>query len=242
MATSVFFHNFDSAQEQELLEDLVIESIRIYGVDMKYAPRRLGNKDEVYGADDISYFDRAYDVEMYVTSVDGFTGDKTFFSKFGLEIRDQVKFQVAKRVFQHEVAQHEDEMLRPREGDLVYFPLNDKCFQIKFVDTLPVFYQMGTMQTYELTCELFEYSSERMMTGYEPIDRLQREHSLNILDYAILTETGAALVDEVGDYVLTTRYDMDRIDPFVDNDAVQTESDTILDWSETDPLSDGRQY
>jgi hypothetical protein len=228
--------------EQRLLEDLIVESIRIYGHDVFYLPRRLGNKDEIYGADDISFFDRAYPIEMYINSIDGFSGDGQFFSRFGLEIRDQVKFTVAQRIFTEEVAQFEDAMPRTREGDLIYFPLNDKCFQIKFVTDKPYFYQLGALQTYELTCELFEYSNERFMTGNPNIDKIQREFSINILDYAILNEVNDYLLDENGNFLVTEQYNMNRIDPMDDNNFIQQESDDILDWSQQDPFSQTGRY
>jgi hypothetical protein len=242
VATSVYFNNFQSSMEQRLLEDLIAESIRIYGHDIFYVPRRLGDKDEIYGEDDISYFDRAYFVEMYINSVDGFTGDGQFFSRFGLEIRNQVTFTVAQRIFSQEVASLEDNMPRPREGDLIFFPLNDKCFQIKFVTDKPYFYQLGALQTYEMTCELFEYSNERFMTGNPDIDKLQKEYSINILDYAIKTEDDEHLFDEDGNYLVTEKYDLERIDPNNDNQFIQQESDDILDWSQQDPFSQSGRF
>jgi len=228
--------------EQRLLEDLIIESIRIYGEDVYYIPRRLGNKDEVYGADDISYFDRAYSVEMYINSIDGFSGDGSFFSKFGLEIRDQVIFTVAQRIFDEEIAQYEDNIPRAREGDLIYFPLNEKCFQIKYVNNKPIFYQLGALQVYEMTCELFEYSNEQFTTGIPEIDRLQKDFSTDILDYGVITEDDFYLVDEDGDYIVSEKYNMDIIDPMNDDKYIQQESDQILDWSQRDPFSESGQY
>lgn len=99
MATNFFFNNFQSSQEQLLLENLIIESIKIYGEDMYYLPRTINKKDELYGTDDISTYDSAVLVEMYIKNVDGFQGDGNFMSKFGLEIRDQVTFTIAKRRF-----------------------------------------------------------------------------------------------------------------------------------------------
>jgi len=240
MPLNLYFHNFDSTPEQLLLEDLIVESIKIYGVETVYCPRRVDSKDEVLGEDDTSYYDRGYPLEMYVSSVDGFMGDKTFFSKFGLEIQDQLRMQVARRSFQKEVAHHEAELQRPGEGDLVYFPFNKKVFQIRYVDTVPVFYQMGTMQTYELTLELFAYSNERLATGYEEIDALQKMHSLDILDYVLQTENGFSLRTEDGDYLVSEKYVPGNIDTADDSTDIQIDADDIIDWSELDPLGDGR--
>ena len=100
---------------------------------MYYIPRKLNNYDPVYGADDQSSYEQAIMIEMYIKSINGFSGDGSFLSKFGLEIRDQVVFSVAQRIFSEEVGTVTTQV-RPNEGDLIYFPLNNKCFQIKFVN------------------------------------------------------------------------------------------------------------
>lgn len=236
MATNFYFNNFSNSQEQLLLENLIIESIKIYGEDMYYLPRTLNNKDEIYGTDDVSTYDKAILVELYIKSVDGFGGDGSFMSKFGLEIRDQVTFTIAKRVFDEEIGASE-KFLRPREGDIIYFPLNKKMFQIKYVDNKPVFYQLGALQVYDMTCELFEYSGEQFNTGIPEVDDIQDKLSMNIFDYGVLTEDGYNLITESGDYIALETYIMNDIDPFADNDFIQQESDLILDWSEKDPFS-----
>lgn len=243
MATSTYFNNFASSQEQLLLENLIIESIKIYGNDVYYLPRRADKVDELYGESAVMSFDTAYMVEMYINSVDGFTGDGSFMSKFGLEIRDEVTFTVAQRIFNEEVDTYEEITLhRPREGDLIFFPLNDKCFQIKYVNNKPYFYQLGALQTYQLTCELFEYSGEKFTTGIAEIDKLQKNHSIDILDYAIKTEDGYYLVDENGDYIVNEKFNLETIDPNADNDWIQQESDQYLDFTEYDPFSENGRY
>jgi hypothetical protein len=243
VATNFFFNNFQSSQEQSLFENLIIESIKIYGEDMYYIPRRLDNIDQIYGESSVASFDTAYFVEMYINSVDGFSGDGNFLSKFGLEIRDQVTFTIAQRVFNEEIDVYESTTLhRPREGDLVYFPLNQKCFQIKYVNNKPFFYQMGALQTFELVCELFEYSGESMNTGIEEIDKLQKNNSIDILDYGVTDEDGLYLMDEDGDYIVNEKYNLETIDPNADNDYIQEQSDEFLDFSEYDPFSENGRY
>jgi hypothetical protein len=173
---------------------------------------------------------------LYIKSVDGFGGDGSFMSKFGLEIRDQVTFTIAKRVFDEEIGSSEG-FLRPREGDIIYFPLNKKMFQIKYVDNKPIFYQMGALQVYDMTCELFEYSGEQFNTGIPELDDIQDKLSMNIFDYGVITEDGFNLLTEDDNYLTLETYIINDIDPFADNDFIQQESDLILDWSETDPFS-----
>jgi hypothetical protein len=237
MATNFFFNNFKSSQEQLLIENLIIEAIKIYGEDMYYLPRTLGNLDKIYGADDSSSYDKAVLIEMYIKSVDGFGGDGNFMSKFGLEIRDQVVFSVARRVFNEEVASLTAQ-IRPNEGDLIYFPLNSKCFQIKYVNKFEMFYQLGGLQTWELTCELFEYSGEVFNTGISEIDSIQVKYSENIFDYEILDEDGVALATEDLDYLVVESFNPATIDPLAENDEIQTQSDKFVDFSEHDPFSE----
>jgi len=239
MATNFFFNNFKASQEQLLLENLIIESIKIYGEDMIYIPRNIGKLDTLYTADDQSYYDKNYEIEMYIKSVDGFSGDGNFLSKFGLEIRDQVVFSVAQRVFNNEIGEYTS-LTRPREGDLVYFPLNNKCFQIKFVNKFEMFYQLGALQTWEITCELFEYAGERLNTGIAEIDAMQKRMSLNELDYGILTENGFYIQNEDGDYITNEKYSITNVVGTGTNEVFVEESLDFIDFSQVDPFSEGR--
>jgi hypothetical protein len=239
MATNFFFNNFKASQEQLLLENLIIESIKIYGEDMIYIPRNIGKLDTLYTADDQSYYDKNYEIEMYIKSVDGFSGDGNFLSKFGLEIRDQVVFSVAQRVFNNEIGEYTS-FTRPREGDLVYFPLNNKCFQIKFVNKFEMFYQLGALQTWELTCELFEYAGERLNTGIPEIDAMQKRMSLNELDYTIKTEDNLYMQDENGDYITNEKYSITNVVGTGTNEVFVEESLDFIDFSQVDPFSEGR--
>lgn len=242
MATNVFFQNYDHPGEQELLEDLVIESIRQYGQDMFYLPRKLNNYDPIFGEDDSSSYEASYMVEMYIKSVDGFEGDGTFLSKFGLEIRDRVTFTVARRVFEEEVTSNE-QIPRPNEGDLIFFPMNKKCFQIKYVEKFNMFYPLGTLPTYDLQCELFEYAGEQMNTGIEEIDSLQSNFSINAIDYVIRAEDGSILLDEDGNYIVNELYlQNEMISETEDNDIIQQQADDILDFSSRDPFSETGIY
>ena len=173
MPTNTYFRNFDARNEQELLHSLVTESIQIYGHDVNYIPRTLVNEDKILGEDSISEYKDAYSIEMYIKSVDGFEGEGDLVSKFGLEIRDQIVFSVARRAFEGL-----DIGVRPKEGDLIYFPLTEKLFQIMFVEHETPFYQTGALPTFDLTCELFTYSDEKIDTGIEELDVIEQKQSL----------------------------------------------------------------
>ena len=205
---------------------------------MYYITRKLNNYDDVYGADDQSSYENAYPMEMYIKSIDGFSGDGDFMSKFGIEIRNQVIFSMAQRVFNEEVGQFTSQ-IRPNEGDLIFFPLNQKCFQIKYVNKFEMFYQLGALQTWEVTCELFEYSGERMNTGIPEIDILEKKLSTNILDWTIKTEFPETILDEDGNYLILEGSSLDDKVPAADNEEIQKESDLFIDFSAMDPFSDG---
>ena len=239
--TNVYFNNYDYSGEQILYEDLIIEAIQIYGVDVKYIPRVLNNFDELYTEDAISSYENAIDMEMYVKSVDGFTGEGVFLSKYGLEIRDEVVFTVAKRRFEKQITNVDPSRNVPKEGDLIYFPLNKKPFQVKFVDYKPFFYQHGRLQTYDLVCELFEYSGENFTTGNTEIDEIQGKFDVDVLPFALLTEDGNLLLTENGGVLVQEEYDISQIDLGSDNIPIQDEqeADDVLDWSELDPFSQG---
>lgn len=218
----------------------MIESIKIYGIDVYYLPRTKIGYDGIYGEAPVSEFKNQYMVEMYIKNVDGFKGDGDFLSKFNLEIRDQITFAVARRPFAEEVGNIHG-LVRPLEGDLIYFPLNNKCFEIKFVEHESVFYQLGSLQFWDLTCELFEYSGEKFATGIEELDLLYIDNSTDSSQYILQTEDTDpyALTDEDGYKLVNENYDINTIDPTADNDEIQEESDNFIDFSERDPFSEG---
>ena len=226
--------------EQQLFESLIVESIKIYGYDVYYLPRKLKEKDNIYGEDPSSYYDTNYEVEMYIKSVDGFQGDGDFLSKFNLEIRDSVVFTVARKIFMDEVATTEG-TTRPNEGDIIYFPLNKKIFQVKFVEHESMFYQLGALQVFDLTCELYEYSGEELNTGIKQIDDVQQNYSPATSTYAYLTEekNPYVLLDEDGFKLVNESYNIDAVDPLADNYDLETEADGFIDFSVRDPFSEG---
>jgi len=181
MPTNVFFS--PSVQsEQFLYEDLIIEGLRIYGQDVLYIPRTEVSTDEILN-EEYSRFKDAYAVEMYIANTEGFEGEGTLLSKFGLEIRDQATFVVARRRFQQlvnvDVNSLEDE--RPREGDLVYLPLANSLFEIKFVEHEKPFYRLSDLPIFELRCELYESGSEQLDTGFSNVDQFERTHGSRIV-------------------------------------------------------------
>ena len=211
----------------------------MYGHDLYYLPRTRIEDDSIYGEESYSEFNSQYFVEMYIKNVEGFAGQGDFLSKFNLEIRDQVTFTVARRTFSEEVGTYTS-FVRPREGDLIYFPLNNKIFEIKFVEHESIFYQLGALQTFDLTCELFEYNNEVFNTGIPLVDEKQKDLTFNLSDFAIKTESGLAIADEDMNDLVLESFSIDTQDPISDNTELETEGDSILDFSEMDPFSEGQ--
>jgi len=223
--------------EQRLLEELVIESIKVYGHDVYYIPMTVFNKDQLYGEVPSAEFNAAYPVEVYIKNVDGFGGDGTFLSKFNIEIREEIEFSISPRVFAEEVGVAED-LIRPREGDLIWFPLAGRMFKIGYVEQKPVFYQLGTIAFIDLRCQLFEYSNEKFNTGIVEIDSIGEDYSIEYGSNQLLTDDGLILTDEQG-YTLLVETDDGGNRVVSDNDFIQSEADSIIDFTELDPFSDG---
>jgi hypothetical protein len=240
--TNFYFNNWKATGEQNLIESLIIESIKIYGMDMMYLPRRYGNLDPIYTEDSASFYNRAYPIEFYIKSVDGFQGEGDFLSKFGVEIRDRVTFTVARRIWSKEVGSNENNMPRPFEGDLIYFPLNRKIFKIMFVEHEAIFYQLGALQTYDLVCELFEYSNETFNTGIPDIDGLTKKYEFDYTNVGLHTEAGDMLIDEnEGIPILFEEFDINS-SILDENDMFQEKGLEILNFSEIDPFAEGGRY
>ena len=221
--TNFFFNNFQSSMEQNLIEDLVVESIKIYGIELYYLPKRIVARDTIFREEELATYNVAYPIEMYIKNVDGFEGEGDFMSKFGLEIRDRITFTVSRRSFAAEVLTQESGMLRPLEGDLIWFPLTRKMYKIMFVEHEAIFYQLGSLQTWDLTCELFEFNNETFDTNVPDIDLIYAELDVDI-NTAIATSV-----------TLT--------DVQAQNETFEADGQSgILDFSEIDPFSEGNNY
>lgn len=161
--------------ERNLFDDLTIEAIKIYGNEVYYIPRNLVSRDDLFGESRYSRFDTFKMIEMYMDTTTAFEGGDMF-TKFGFEIRDSVKFTVSKKRFKRETG-----MDRPLEGDLIFLPLSKGLFEIKFVEHENPFYQLGKLVSYQLTCELFQYSEEEFETGVPELDAINDETGYKVI-------------------------------------------------------------
>ena len=182
MATNMYFSQ-GSRSEQQLYEEIIIESLKIYGQDIYYLPRDIVNKDNILNEDASSRFNSSYKIEMYIENIEGFDGEGDLFTKFGVEIRDQATFIVAKKRWEQTIARSDNEIqgVRPFEGDLLYIPFSKKLFQIMHVEHEQPFYQLKDLPTYKLRCELFEFSGEDFDTDIPDIDGIERQYGYEYL-------------------------------------------------------------
>jgi hypothetical protein len=194
MATSVYFNNYNSTAEQRVVEDLIVESIKIMGFDAYYIPIfNPEDRDILYGEDPVKKFKAAFPIEFYLSSSLEYTGEKEFFSKFGLEIRNGANVILSKRSFSQRVPQNT--FTRPREGDLIYVPFlygTGELFEIKFVDHTKDFFTLGRRipYFYELQLEKFKYSQEVIDTGIPAIDDAVTQSGYTI-DFTVSTAQNA---------------------------------------------------
>ena len=199
MPRSVFFSQAVKS-EQTLYEDLVIESLKIFGQDVYYIPRTLVNRDNVLNEDPASKFDDAYLIEAYLENIDGFEGQGDLFSKFGLEIRDEATFVISRRQWEKSIGIFSSDITnpRPQEGDVIFLPMTNSFFEISYVEDDSPFYQLSNLPVYRMQCSLFEYADEDFDTGIESIDDKTGASAYSVtLDLAI---TGGNHM-EVGEYV-----------------------------------------
>ena len=182
----------DVRSEQNLFEDLIIESLKMYGTDVYYLPRDIVNKDPIFADDIPSRFNSSYKIEVYIENVDGFDGDGDLMSKFGVELRDSVTLIVSRRRWKQTIGKRDNEInsLRPKEGDLVYIPLSNSMFEIMQVEHEQPFYQLSNLPTFKLRCEKFEYNDEQLDTGITEIDDIEQIGYRQVLQLADSASTG----------------------------------------------------
>jgi hypothetical protein len=278
MTTNKYFRPFTYGRQQDLAEDLIIQSIKIYGLDVKYLPRTLNNPDPLLGEDPASTFDDAVDIEMYIKNTQQFEGEGDFLSKFNLEIRDQITFVMARKRWEQitnekiltEVGyniQLEDAdtgrwansvalrlesgsangysltSSRPLEGDWIYFPLNKKLYEVKFVEHENIFYQHGKLYTYELTCELVDrMGAIDINTGNTEIDAIETRYSQDILNYQITLESSdGSVLNEDGESILW-EYRVEEQVKTANNEFFTQKSFEYIDFSERNPFSEVDRY
>lgn len=211
MPTNPYFNFYNADNEQSLFENMIIESIQIYGFETFYLPLQEDNFDPIFRESTARTYATFTEMEMYLKSNLNFGGDGKFMSKeVGLEIRDQTIFTVSQKRFKALTG-----MDRPREGDCVWLPLDKKVYEIKFVDHQDIFYQLGRLLTFDLQCELLEYNGERFITGIPDIDIISQRFEMEEDN----PDPGEEWLDQ--------------------SPEIQSEANNDITWDQSDPFSMG---
>ena len=211
----------------------------MYGIDLYYLPREIINPSTEFREQQTSRYNQAVSTVMYIKSIDGFDGDGEFLSSFGIQVREEITFSVANFTFDKEVGQltRRD---RPLESDLIWFPLNKAVFQIKYVNVRPVFYQLGALQFYDVTCELFEYSNEIFNTGVPAIDTIYNALATTTEPYHLISEAGVVLTTEEGFELFEEEYGIEN-QLNQQNATFDQLALNFLDFTQQDPFSETRR-
>lgn len=230
MPTNVFFNHAVNT-EQHLYEDLVVESLRMYGHETYYLPREIVEEDSILGEDVQSTFGDAYSVEMYLENTEGFEGEGDLMSKFGVQVRDQATFVLSLRSWERFISLDSNlaTSLRPNEGDLIYFPLSGSMFEIKFVEHEDPFYQVGKLFVFKLQCELFEYSGEDFDTGTSAdLIELDQAYSLGLTMNSSTAYTIGENVTKDGVVVGEVQTSLGNATTLIHNSATLSVGDTLV--------------
>ena len=233
MATNHYFNNYGSHGEQRVIEDLIVESIKTMGFDAQYLPNNNDQaRDLLYGEDPVKQFTSAFTVEMYLQNSTEYGGEREFFSKFGLEIKNNVTVLVSRRSFNERVPQNAYN--RPREGDLVYIPFlngTGELFEIKFVNQTKDFFMLGRKYPYfyELEMEKFKYSQEVLQTGSPDVDAIVAQSGYTIdLDINISRGNGTYQHQEIAfqsnDNTLANAYAYGTVQEWLPSSSILTVS------------------
>ena len=258
MAINHFFqggNGIGNTNEKNLYEDLIIEGLKIYGHDVYYLPRTLVNRDLILGEDSLSKFDDSYLIEMYVETTEGLAGEQELINKFGLEIREETTFMLSKRRWNDAVDSYHTMIKegRPNEGDIIYYPLMNKFFEISFVEDQEPFFQLGNLPVYKLRARTWEYSSEKLDTGVTDIDSAEDQYSLDQLAHQFMLEDGTGSLQLENDsvngdanYFINEAYNLQTQSTYAQNLDLDSQagfntedtSDDILDFTERNPFGE----
>jgi len=209
MALNPFFLQ-GSPGEQRLVQELINEQLKIYGVEVLYIPRKFVRQETIIREVTASRFDDNFAIEAYVSNYDGYAGSGDILTKFGMNLKDELTIIISRERFEDFIAPFLDSMdndeiilsTRPREGDIIYFPLGKRLFEVKFVEHEQPFYQLGKTYVYELRCELFEYEDE--IGGFSDVNSVVEEidgtlqNQGYITSLQLFTSNQTATADSVG--------------------------------------------
>ena len=254
MAVNHYFNNYGSLSEQRIIEDLIVESVKVMGFDAQYLPNDNNQaRDLLYGEDPVKQFTSAFTVEMFLQNSTEYGGEREFFSKFGLEIKNNVTVLLSRRSFNERVPQNSYQ--RPREGDLVYIPFlngTGELYEIKFVNQTKDFFMLGRKYPYfyELEMEKFKYSQEVLQTGTPDVDSIVAQSGYTIdLDVNVATGNGIfshqEIVFQSNDATLANAYAYGTVQEWIPSVGILTVSNifgTFVDGANIEGHTSNASY
>ncbi len=205
-----------------MYEDIVIEALKMYGQEVLYLPREWQKYDNIFADDPVGSFNKAYELVMYIENTEGFDGEGDLFTKFGIELRDQATFVLARREWTKSVSTDQTDIsfYRPREGDLIYLKMSKSLFQVMKVQTESPFYQLSQLPVFKLQAELFEYSGEEFDTQYGDLNQTIETTSDYQLDIVVAFDSGQEDIYNKGEIVET----------LLDSDSALYMRGEVLNW------------
>lgn len=241
MITNPYVDFHSNPVETSVYENLIQEYIRFAGINVYYIPRITDNVDTLMKDDPTSRFTQGILVDFLVKNSENLGGGEAadLLSKFGIAAKDRITFVVSKRTFGEEITHHYDEIIRPREGDLIYIPMNGAIFEIEFVEHESIYYGLGKVFGYELVCEKFSFDQEVFETGIPELDLVMIRRSIDSFQYAVLDENDNRILDERGDPIIGSEYIIDNINVLAENEFFKKEALQFLDFTRVDPFSEG---
>lgn len=245
MALNQYF-NKGSVYEHQVFQNMVIEAIQIYGFDVYYLPRTLRKFDNILGEDTLSEFNLAIPIEVYIENFNGPEGESEIIARFGLELRDRYTFRISKKRWQEAIGNLGVSIVntRPCEGDLIFLRLGNsqtELMEIKFVEHEKPHYQLDRITTYDLNCEMYQYSNEKFNTGIPEIDSITYEVAIDSLLYNLATEDGLDIYTEDGKNIVGSEHWSDAAqekNKYATNGDFKEEAVGLVNWNPNDPFGE----
>lgn len=237
MPLNHFIQPNTSKNEQKLIDNLIVEAIKIAGIDVYYLPKTRMGEEDIHNEIQYSKYNDAYLIEVFLKNLMNFEGEGMFLAKFGLEIRDQMVLTMAQTSFDRYITEHNSTLNRPREGDVIYIPMIGAAYEIKFVDPHALFFQLGALQVYDITCELVEFSNEVFNTGIKEIDDKYNAYSTDLVPDTLEDEAGEPITTEGGEVIVVDTGES-KEDAWSDADDFENLADELLDFDENHPFGE----
>ena len=239
---SKYFKTYEWEPRQELIEDLIMGALKQNGINFLLIPKENFVRDDLFGDDLFGKYEKSLNLIGYVKNVDSFEGQGDIFSRFGLSIADSMTVTISKKQWT-EVQQGKLEVDRkqPMDGDLLWFPVFNKMFEITHVEREPTFYQFGKLYTFDLQCELYKFNQDEFDTGVDFIDDLN-DYNRDTAPANLVFENDEVMSTESGEEIVSQNYSIEDKDNLANNTLIQDKIEDIVDFGEKSPFTLGDKW